>query len=47
MVWENKVEMITMLCPIKSTTKEESIPYWQKEYQSEHHSVIVDHIESE
>ena len=47
MVWENKVNMIVMLCELETESKEECIPYWDQLYQNSRHAVVVDRLESE
>ena len=35
MVWENNIKLITMLCPLGSEEKEESLEYWKIGPQSD------------
>ena len=44
MVWDSNVKMIVMLCPLVGVEKEESNAYWEHQFQSQHHQVVVDVI---
>ena len=42
MVWDSNTKMIVMLCPLVGKDKEESNAYWESQFQSLHHLVVVE-----
>ena len=44
MIWDNKVDIIIMLCPSSNQSLEESIDYWLENNQKESSRIIVESI---
>jgi protein tyrosine phosphatase len=44
MIWDNKVDIIIMLCPSSNQSLEESIDYWLDYNQKESSRIIVESI---
>jgi protein tyrosine phosphatase len=44
MIWDNKVNIIIMLCPSSNQSLEESIDYWLEYSQKESRRIIVDSL---
>lgn len=47
MIWDNKVNIIIMLCPSSNQSPDESIDYWLEFSQEERNRIKVDSIDEQ